>query len=63
VQVLYVYGRMVRRAGYLEPGEHQLLGREVAGAELVVGDQAPDQPQDQLHVSVLDVGVAWEART
>ena len=45
---------------HLEPSEHELLGREVASAELVVGDQTPDQTQNQLHVPVLDVRVAWK---
>ena len=44
----------------LEPGQHELLGREVGGAELVVGNEGPDQAQDQLQVAVVDVGVAWE---
>lgn len=44
---------------HLKPGQHEFLGREVAGAELVVGDQAPDEAKDQLHVPVLDVRVSW----
>ena len=42
----------------LEPGEHELLGWEVGGAQLVVGNQAPDQAQDQLHIPVLDISVS-----
>ena len=54
------YSHRIIIQGYvhLEPREHELLGWEVAGAELVVGDQTPDQAQDQLHVPVLDVRVA-----
>jgi hypothetical protein len=43
----------------LQPGQHQLFGREVGGSELVVGDQGPDQTQDQLHVPILDISVSW----
>ena len=42
----------------LQPREHELLGREVGGAQLVVRDQGPYQTQDQLQVPVVDVSVA-----
>ena len=45
---------------HLEPREHELLGREVGGAQLVVRNQGPYQPQDQLQVAVVDVRVAWK---
>ena len=51
---------MPKPVSYLEPGEHELLGREVGGAQLVVRDQRPYQPQDQLQVPVVDVRVAWK---
>ena len=43
---------------YLEPCEHQLLGWEVGSAELVVSDERPNQTEDQLHISVLDIRVS-----
>ena len=47
---------------YLQPGKHKFLGREVTRSELVVGDQAPDESQDQLDVSVLNVCVSCGGR-
>ena len=47
----------VRQDG-LQPGQHQLLGREVGSPQLVVGDQRPSQPQDQFQVAIVDVSVA-----
>lgn len=44
----------------LQPGQHQLLGREVWGTQLVVGNQGPDQAQDQLQVAIVDISVAWK---
>ena len=41
-----------------QPGQHQLLRRELGTADLVVDDQRPDQAQDQLQVAVDDVQVA-----
>ncbi len=52
-----LYYSPLRQASHLEPGQHELLGREVGGAQLVVGDEGPDQAQDQLQVAVVDVGV------
>ena len=43
---------------HLEPCEHELLGREVGGTELVVGDEGPYQTQDQLQVPVIYIRVA-----
>ena len=47
---------------HLEPREHELLRREVGGAQLVVCDEGPDESQDQLQVAVVDVRVAWKRR-
>ena len=42
----------------LQPGQHQLFGREVGGAQLIVSNQAPNETQDQFQVAVVDVCVA-----
>ncbi len=54
------FGRLIssRYLSHLEPGQHKLLGREVRRPKLVVGNQGPDEAQDQLQVAVVDVGVA-----
>ena len=46
----------VRQDG-LQPGQHQLFGREVGGAQLVVGNQGPRQAQNQLQIPVVNVTV------
>ena len=47
----------VRQDG-LQPGQHQLLRGEVGGAQLVMGNQGPCQPQYQLQVAIVYVGIS-----